>query len=178
MLYKPMNDNGLHHMLWLSVSLDGHVSLGDGEVRGGDGDGVTTEITVLGGGRKHCSHWLALVGQQRTQHRAQMRWSDCSRHQQLLRTEHCQHHQLHYWRSPTVHLYTPGLSALICCSVLIPFLSTFILTTRCKIKLFITMARSQVLNWLIVMRMDKSVTIQASSCIISASAQDLSSLAI
>ena len=50
MLYKPMNDNGLHHMLWLSVSLDGHVSLGDGEVRGGDGDGVTTEITVLGGG--------------------------------------------------------------------------------------------------------------------------------
>ena len=50
MMYKPMNDNGLHHMLWLSVSLDGHVSLGDGEVRGWDGDGVTTEITVLGGG--------------------------------------------------------------------------------------------------------------------------------
>ena len=40
------------------------------------------------------------------------------------------------------------------------------------------MARSQVLNWLIVLRMDKSITIQASSCIITVSAQDLASLAI
>ena len=86
-----MNDNGLHHMLWLSVSLDGHVSLGDGEVRGWDGDGVTTEIIVLGGGRIHC---LTLVGEQRTQHHAQMRRTDCCSHQQLLGTEHCQHHLL------------------------------------------------------------------------------------
>ena len=93
MLYKPVDDDGLHHMLWQSVCLDGHVGLGHGEVRGRDGDGVTTEIIVLGGGRVDC-HGLGLVGQQGTQHHAQMRRTDCCSEQQLLGTEHCQHHQL------------------------------------------------------------------------------------
>ena len=89
MLYEPVHDNGLHHMLRLSVCLPGHVGLRQGEVGWGDGDGETTEIIVLGGGRVHC---LTLVGEQRTQHHAQMRRTDCCGHQQLLGTEHCQHH--------------------------------------------------------------------------------------
>ena len=104
-----MDDNGLHHMFWLSGWLGGHGSLGQGEVRGRDGDRVTTEIIVLGGGRVH---GLALVRQQRTQHHAQMRRTDCCGHQQLLGTEHCQHHgATDLACSPTVHLYTPHIGS-------------------------------------------------------------------
>ena len=112
-LYKPVDDDGLHHMFWLSVWLGGHVSLGQGEVRGRDGDGVTTEIIVLGGWR---IHGLALVGQQRTQHHAQCRRTDCCGHQQLLGTEHCQHREATLLAcSPTVQMYTRGLIPILCC---------------------------------------------------------------
>ena len=134
-----MNDNGLHHLLWLSVSLEGHASLGDGEVRRGDGDGVTAEIIVLGGGRVHCSHCLALVGEQRTQHHNQMRRTDSSCHQQLPATEHCQHLQLQSLRcSPTVHLYTPSCAAMLSAhSFPVDFHTFYFSIARCKINLFL-----------------------------------------